>query len=741
LALSAEVNGEGGGRHGRARLAGLVIAAAMLFALAAAGSASAAEPWGFEQVSPVDKGAGAVSGINTFTAAPDGESFLYSAYGSFNEVPSKSIPMYTRYLAERGEDKWINRPNDPPFAVRGSGVFLQFAIMVTQRTSENLKYSFVSSLRALTPGATEGGSNHYIQDNLTGELTLVMTSPDFRETDVLTGLQGQVSVYWVAQDGKAALFHRTYAEGSNPKGLYKWTAEDGLEYAGGYEWEGTTYSLSSTNNNESGARERFPVEDALTNLYLSSGFTLNSPVATPVVLRRESGDTPISVSHRPENEGTAVKGYLQTVSEGGEFATFFTKADRLTEDSPAGGKYFLYRYDESEDDLDYIAYSNGGNYDFRVLQASRDGQTVAFTSQAALAPGATEAPSSQTNVYVWRNGSTQFVYRAAAVGPKMFVLSLNGRYLYFTDGSTDLATSFGTETVSLACADSKAPATPLACEQAYLYDAGVSGGNLDCLSCAGGVAKGNGGDPSSNNSATLAFNGRQSWNVTNDGRAFFATAEALLPADTNGLEDVYEFHEGGYRLVSPAKAGYSYRFIDASRDGSAIFLTTTDAIVPQDQDTVTDLYVTREGAGFPYNPPPVTPPCLGAEACHGSPSAAPNTPGASTAAFKGNPNPPIVTGKVSLGKATTKGARLTVRVRVSGPGKLRLSGKKLKGLVRTVRKAGAYKLTVALSGRARKTLAAKGKVRVNLGVRFSPEEGRGANVSKAYVFKSGRGGS
>ena len=216
------------GRGGAIRRALALAGATAIFAGLAGGSA-AAEPWGFEQVSPFDKGPGTVAGFSTFTAAPDGETFLYTAIGSFSEVPSKSVPIFTRYYAQRGEDRWHSVPVDPPYDLRKDGVFIQFPTMATLRTSENLRYSFISTLRALTPGATQGGSNHYIQDNRTGDLTLVMTGSDPRETEVLTGLQGQTGVYWVAPDGKAALFNRTYDEGESKAGLYQWTAEEGLE--------------------------------------------------------------------------------------------------------------------------------------------------------------------------------------------------------------------------------------------------------------------------------------------------------------------------------------------------------------------------------------------------------------------------------------------------------------------------------------------------------------------------------
>lgn len=106
--------GSGRIRHVLAALAGTGSLALML-ALFVAPAASAA-PWGFEQVTPVQKGAGTVSYVDTFRTAPDGESFLYSTGAPFSSIPSEGSPAYTRYLGTRGPDQWKNVSLDPPFA-------------------------------------------------------------------------------------------------------------------------------------------------------------------------------------------------------------------------------------------------------------------------------------------------------------------------------------------------------------------------------------------------------------------------------------------------------------------------------------------------------------------------------------------------------------------------------------------------------------------------------------------------
>ena len=98
--------------------AGRLLLAAGLAALlgASASPAHAADgQWGFEQVTPVEKGAGSVAGVDTFNAAPDGGSIIHTSMGSFEGVPSESVPLYVRYLGVRGPDSWVNHPLDPPY--------------------------------------------------------------------------------------------------------------------------------------------------------------------------------------------------------------------------------------------------------------------------------------------------------------------------------------------------------------------------------------------------------------------------------------------------------------------------------------------------------------------------------------------------------------------------------------------------------------------------------------------------
>jgi hypothetical protein len=77
-------------------------------------------------------------------------------------------------------------------------------------------------------------------------------------------------------------------------------------------------------------------------------------------------------------------------------------------------------------------------------------------------------------------------------------------------------------------------------------------------------------------------------------RAFFQTTERLLPSDTDDANDIYERGPGGLRHVSDGPVepdlGLSVQLTGASSDGRRLFLGTREALLPDDGDTVRDVY-------------------------------------------------------------------------------------------------------------------------------------------------------
>ena len=121
--------------------------------------------------------------------------------------------------------------------------------------------------------------------------------------------------------------------------------------------------------------------------------------------------------------------------------------------------------------------------------------------------------------------------------------------------------------------------------------------------------------------------------MSNDGRVFFTTDDALVHNDTNQAQDVYEYVDGRPQLITtgtgqtqPPKSGAAFGvspgLIGVSSDGRDVYFSTFDTLVPEDHNGVfLKFYDARSGGGFP-SPPPATP-CEAADECHGAGSSAP----------------------------------------------------------------------------------------------------------------------
>jgi hypothetical protein len=141
-------------------------------------------------------------------------------------------------------------------------------------------------------------------------------------------------------------------------------------------------------------------------------------------------------------------------------------------------------------------------------------------------------------------------------------------------------------------------------DDAYLYDAEEE--ELTLIST--GPSGGNGAYPVSitapsplNQREFETGDFRPYYAIDNAGdRAFFTTEESLLPEDTNGEADVYEYWHGTLGLVTPGDEPYKSDFAGISRDGRSVMFATSATLTPDDQDNGSrDIYVARLGGGFP----------------------------------------------------------------------------------------------------------------------------------------------
>jgi hypothetical protein len=151
----------------------------------------------------------------------------------------------------------------------------------------------------------------------------------------------------------------------------------------------------------------------------------------------------------------------------------------------------------------------------------------------------------------------------------------------------------------------------------------------------------------------------QSRSLSDSGRVFFETPDALVPQDINGNEDVYEYEpvgvgdcstgsvtfsgasDGCVGLISSGTAIGETAFLDASENGNDVFFLTGEKLVSEDVDTALDVYDAHQCTSeSPCVSVPVgSPECTTADACRASPSLQPSVFGApASATFSGAGN-------------------------------------------------------------------------------------------------------
>jgi hypothetical protein len=405
---------------------------------------------------------------------------------------------------------------------------------------------------------------------------------------------------------------------------------------------------------------------------------------------------------------------------------FFTAAQRLTEDSGArAGEPDLYVCEVKEaggqpacklTDLTPLQ-GETANVQGKVMGASDDGSWVYYVANGTLASGAiqgkclTNVPSpvgARCNIYVSHYDGTgwQAPSLVAVISGDDFPdwggkgelsrltarVSPNGQWAAFM---SDLG---------LTGNDTRDAVSGQPDEEVYLYHAEAEGsGSLACASCDPSGARPTGvesatisgrlagGDEVWNNEQwiaanipgwtpyTLATALYQSRYLSDQGRLFFNSSDALVPRDVNGDEDIYEFEPAGVGgcaasatgfnaatggcvgLVSSGRAAGESAFLDASESGDDVFFLTGGQLVASDSDTAVDLYDAHVCSALApcfsqASPPPL---CTTADSCRSAPSPQPQIfghPSSATFSGAGNivpapPRPAVLTRAQKLKRA------------------------------------------------------------------------------------------
>jgi hypothetical protein len=614
-------------------------------------------------------------------AAADGSRIAYVASAPIGEAAGNITPEKDQVLSTRGPNGWSTQSITPPSSSTTSlilGIGSEYRLF-----SPDLSLGLLEprTVTPLAPEASEG--TIYLRDDASGDYLPLATAENtpagtnLSETTSFDGpLQYPYNVHFAGAsvDLKHVVFESTAALTSNAvknggtASLYDWTAgqlalvsvlpggkpadAEGEQAFLGDEEQGNEVSVGQVRHAVSNDGSRIVWNNGeLRHLYMRD------------MARAETIQLDVAQGTPEPALGEA---HFKVASSDGS-RVFFTDGQKLTPNSTAAG--------EGETDLYEFEVTSGSNeplagkltdltvfaraHEVReatdvVLGASEDGAYVYIGATGVLAQGGSEGVG---NLYVLHNTgtawTTTFVATFNYLGSFHDRVSPDGRYLAFesADGIS-------------------------------LYD--VSTGRVVCASCSmtgEGGAEGESRLPPWTHIG-ISIAAYQSRYLSDNGRLFFDSSAALVPQDTNGQADVYEFEPQGVGscassnetfneesggcigLISSGTSSEESSFLDASEDGEDVFFVTKDRLVSQDYDNSVDIYDARVcSAAEPCASAPVAPPaCSTTDSCEPAPSLQPAIFGASgSATFSGAGNiaPPGAKPKSAKPKSLTRAQKLS----------------------------------------------------------------------------------
>jgi hypothetical protein len=377
----------------------------------------------------------------------------------------------------------------------------------------------------------------------------------------------------------------------------------------------------------------------------------------PQIYLRENGTTTRLLSAYAPGAPVDTKAGAGQLFQGADrqvTKVFFTSQTRLTAESTAshnpgdglttGSLGDLYRYDTEANggagelqDLTVDNVSPEGAQVLGVLGNSDDGSKIYFVARSDQLTG--QGEPGQANLYEWdENGGSPTITYIATLQPvgtgdgsgdsadwssepyqRSSEVTPDGEHIMFT--SKNKLTGF--ENAGRV--------------EVYAYDARSH--QLMCASCAGDQPPAGDSFPPFTE-LMVSFESRHPHAISADGRyVFFSSAAALVPADTNGRFDAYEYDTQTHRisLLSTGRNSSDSWFLGASSSGHDAFFLTRSKLVAADTDDNTDLYDARIDGGIAAQmQAPAVPACQG-DSCQPLP-AAPNDPTPASAGFEGPGN-------------------------------------------------------------------------------------------------------
>jgi len=638
----------------------------------------------YEMVSPLEKNSGDIAGTEagpvpdsvpaTYNqAAIDGRRLTFSSVSPFGGA--ESSPFVSQFLSARQplgspDEGWSTEPISPPRTRTVPGVTASVIDTEFRAFSPDLCTAWLRTLYdpPLGPGAVAGFPNIYRRDNCGegGYLGLTPVAPDsLSSEEKIAGYIRDLHLQGVSADGATALYAASddFAGSGAPSnvtlrpqlyehanGLLRFacilpngnpTTKGCTAGTGDFSYHGRASNLQNALS-EDGERYFW------TELSAISGLSGTTHPFGKIFLGRK-GEPAIPVS--------------QTISNGDA---------RFWGATPEGSRAifeiggFLYSFDAeaaiegAANPSTLIAKDAVG-----VFGLSQDASHVYFASTDELGGenGADEvAEIGEPNLYLWREGEgIEFIVTLDALDTSGRLSPINSNPVFRTSrvSPDGLHVAF-TSRAPLTGYDNTDALSGEPDTEVFRYAA--ESGELACVSCNPTGARPIGRERDFSGGVPTIWIAAEipSWEspfhapraLSDDGsRLFFESYEALVPTDTNGVQDVYQweiagmgscdegdanFDEGSggcVELISTGESPHESTFVDASPGGDDVFFTTISSLYGPDYGLV-DIYDARVEGGFPA--PSSTPGCEG-EACQG-PLVAPNDPTPASSSFEGAGN-------------------------------------------------------------------------------------------------------
>jgi hypothetical protein len=613
---------------------------------------------GWEMVSPVDKGGGAIAApgalfgggeIQAASTAPADAAaplFTYGSSTAFGEAAG--APPVSQYVSRRTGSGWSTENVSTPLDSGAYGEAPDGAPyrLFSADLSRALIFGGLSCRGGLegcpTPnpplpgtGAPAGYMAYYMRDSASGSLVSLLDAADVAHSAVLPQAF-EVAFAAAATDLSHVVLSSCAALTAGAKEVPGGPGRCDPSAPNLYEWSSS----------------------GLKSLNLLPGDTEGSPgaeVAAPSgavssdgsrVYWRRGGNIYLREGAQTDqvDEAQGGGGEFQAATPDGSIA-FFTKAGHL------------YRFVAATKTASDITPAGGVT---GVLGTSADGNYVYFLDATALE--------------LWHAGITTTVASGAgaavagdyppATGTAR--VSADGRHLAFLSR------------VELTGYDNADAGTGQPDTELYLYGPLGAGGQatLVCASCnpTGERPKGPSTIPGALVNGTTRAYKPLALTVTGS-RVFFDSEDELVVQDTNSHSDVYEWEQQGVgnctrtpgcvSLVSSGRGTEGATFLDATADGSDVFFLTSESLVGADPGSI-DAYDARVGGGFAEGPRPI--PCIG-DACQSLP-AAPDDPTPGTLVPNpGNPRLHVSSPKRKKGHAGKRHRRKHGRSKRLGRGR------------------------------------------------------------------------